>query len=140
MMVYDYHNSEIGFYDKDNVIYLGSGEPPKVELHDYEPEDDPVTPPTPPKKDDPKKQNPKEDIFRPISDIINKGKKKSKPVEQILFIQTLLYYFILAVAACILIFLIYLYIRHKRKTHFPGAEYFIKESQKFEGGSLNEMS
>ncbi|MCQ2821175.1 MAG: A1 family peptidase [archaeon] len=142
MMVYDYHNSEIGFYDKDNVLYLGEGEPPKVELHDYEPEDQPVDP-NPKKKDEEegqKTKKPQEDIFRPIQDIIEKSKTKTKPVERTFFIQTLLYYFVIAVGVCVALFVLYLFIRHKRKTYFPGTEYFIKESKKFEGGSLNEMA
>lgn len=147
VMVYDYHNSEIGFYDRDNVVYLGKGEPPKVELHDYQPQDEPVNPtphpplPVPPEREEDfnrNKTNPN-DIFKPIQDIIDKKSTKGKTVERTFFVQTLLKWFIYLVGGCVIVFIIYLFIRQRRKTHFPGAEYFVKESNKFEGTSLNEV-
>ena len=134
LMVYDTHNAQVGFYDKDNVFYLHDSEPPKVNLHEYEPEDAPIKP-----KNETKNSTIGGDFIKPIRDIIDKKKINIKVAKDEQYLQKCFLYFSITVLAVIFIFAVYLFIRNRRKKNFPGYEYFIEQSKKLEGYKLQNF-
>lgn len=136
-MVYDVQNKEIGFYSKENVIYLGEDEP-TVPLIYEDISDDP--------QENVKKEEEREKV-KP-EDILNPEKKedyidndeipeiKSRSVKIASVIQLLFKIFIGVIIVIFIVFGVIIYMKYRKKTHFYNHEFYKKQSEKLEETNL----
>ena len=132
-MVYDNQNSQIGFYSYDNVIYIGKDQPEPPKVYEYIPDKESSKT----SKENESTKRPAitpEQMIKPFTENTNKTptvKVKSRTVSNAFIVQIMLLVFVVVVVVALLGFVAYLYIRYRRKTHFPNAEYYIKQSNQF---------
>ena len=132
-MVYDNQNSQIGFYSYDNVIYIGKDQPEPPKVYEYIPDKESSKT----QKENESTKRPAitpEQMIKPFTENTNKAptvKVKSRTVSNAFIVQIMLLVFVVIVVVALLGFVAYLYIRYRRKTHFPNAEYYIKQSNQF---------
>ena len=137
-MVYDFQNEQIGFYSKDNVIYTGTSQPEPPTLHEFLPDKQSSKPTFNPSQTKRPVTKP-ENILKPITHPTNprKPRKPSRTVSSAFIVQLLLLIFVILVAVALLGFGAYMYIRYRRKTKFPGADYYMKQSEELVGTTIN---
>ena len=135
-MVYDYQNQEVGFYSKEDVKYINKeNEPIKPKIYEPLPDsgegvndnDD---------LDELNEEENKNMNRNSVNDIIEGIKKdsgitkdsKSNTMRGAELIQKLFYGFLIIMAILVLIFLGFLYYRHKHRPENLSSEYFIKKA------------
>ena len=135
-MVYDYQNQEVGFYSKEDVKYINKeNEPIKPKIYEPLPDsgegvndnDD---------LDELNEEENKNMNRNSVNDIIEGIKKdsgitkdsKSSTMRGAELIQKLFYGFLIIMAILVLIFLGFLYYRHKHRPENLSSEYFIKKA------------
>jgi len=135
-MVYDYQNQEVGFYSKEDVKYINKeNEPLKPKIYEPLPDsregvndnDD---------LEELKREEDKNKNKNNVNDIIEGIKKqsgitkdtKSKQTKGAELIQKMFYGFLIVMAILILLFLGFLYYRHKHRPENLSSEYFIKKA------------
>ena len=135
-MVYDYQNQEVGFYSKEDVKYINKeNEPIKPKIYEPLPDsgegvndnDD---------LDELNEEENKNMNRNSVNDIIEGIKKdsgitkdsKSSTMRGAELIQKLFYGFLIIMAVLVLIFLGFLYYRHKHRPENLSSEYFIKKA------------
>ena len=135
-MVYDYQNQEVGFYSKEDVKYINKeNEPIKPKIYE-------------PLPDSGEGVNDNDDLDelnkggktinkrKNANDIIEGIKKdsgitkdsKSSAMRGAEFIQKMFYGFLIVMAILIVLFLAFLYYRHKNRPENLSSEYFIKKA------------
>ena len=133
-MIYDYQNQEVGFYSKEYVKYINKeNEPIKPKIYEPLPDseigvnDD----------DELDELNVNENKNKKnVKDIIEEIKKdsgitknsKSSTMKGAELIQKMFYGFLIIMAILILLFLGFLYYRHKHRPENLSSEYFIKKA------------
>ena len=139
-MVYDYQNQEVGFYSKEDVKYINKeNEPTKPKLYEKLPElSDGVN-----DEDDnddlgqlEEDNDNKENQNRNTVDIMEEIKKesgiskstKTSTMKGAEFIQKLFYAFLIIMGIILVLFLAFLYYRHKHRPQNLSSEYFIKKA------------
>ena len=140
-MVYDYQNQEIGFYNEKNVLYINPySEPLRVRYYEKLP--DAVEPIDEYENNDPNlvpenEENKKQKKYRKTTkEIVDNIKKESgitdntmpKTFTTALIIQGAFKAFIIIVIICFVLFLGFLYYRHRRKAKYLSSEYFLKKA------------
>ena len=136
-MVYDYQNQEVGFYSKEDVKYINKeNEPMKPKIYEPLPDSEEGIN----DNDDLEELNDndknKNINKNNVNDIIEGIKResgitkdsKSNAVKGAEFIQTMFYGFLIIMAILILLFLAFLYYRHKNRPENLSSEYFIKKA------------
>ena len=135
-MVYDYQNQEVGFYSKEDVKYINKeNEPIKPKIYEPLPDsgegvndnDD---------LDELNEEENKNMNRNSVNDIIEGIKKdsgitkdsKSSTMRGAELIQKLFYGFLIIMSILVLIFLGFLYYRHKHRPENLSSEYFIKKA------------
>ena len=140
-MVYDYQNQEIGFYSEKNVLYINEVSepvPPKIfeKLPDSgEPidENENNDPNKVPENEENKKMRKKR---KTTKEIVENIKKESgitentvpKTFSTAFIIQNAFKTFIILIIICFILFLGFLYYRHRRKVQYLNSEYFLKKA------------
>jgi hypothetical protein len=132
-MVYDVQNKEIGFYSKENVIYLGEDEPTVPIIYE-EIDDDPQEKV---KKEEEREKVKPEDILNPDNkedfiDNDNIPEIKSRSVKIANIIQLLFKIFIGIIVVIFIVFGAIIYMKYRKKTHFYNHEFYKKQSEKLE--------
>ena len=139
-MVYDYQNQEVGFYSKEDVKYINKEtEPSKPKLYQKLPDssddvndaddNDDLSELDEEGKDKENKNRNSFDIMEEIkkeSGITNKS--KSNTMKGAIFIQKLFYGFLIIMGIIVVLFLAFLYYRHKHRPKNLSSEYFIKKA------------
>ena len=139
-MVYDYQNQEVGFYSKEDVKYINKEiEPSKPKLYQKLPDssddvndaddNDDLSELDEEGKDKENKNRNSLDIMEEIkkeSGITNKS--KSNTMKGAIFIQKLFYGFLIIMGIIVVLFLAFLYYRHKHRPQNLSSEYFIKKA------------
>ena len=135
-MVYDYQNQEVGFYSKEDVKYINKeNEPIKPKIYEPLPDsgegvndnDD---------LDELNEEENKNMNRKSVNDIIEGIKKdsgitkdsKSSTMRGAELIQKLFYGFLIIMSILVIIFLGFLYYRHKHRPENLSSEYFIKKA------------
>ena len=135
-MVYDYQNQEVGFYSKEDVKYINKeNEPIKPKIYEPLPDsgegvndnDD---------LDELNEEENKNMNRNSVNDIIEGIKKdsgitkdsKSSTMRGAELIQKLFYGFLIIMSILVIIFLGFLYYRHKHRPENLSSEYFIKKA------------
>ena len=135
-MVYDYQNQEVGFYSKEDVKYINKeNEPLKPKIYESLPDsregvnDNDDLEELKGDKDKNKNQNNVNDIIEGIKKQSGITKDtKSKQTKGAELIQKMFYGFLIVMAILILLFLGFLYYRHKHRPENLSSEYFIKKA------------
>ena len=138
-MVYDYQNQEVGFYSKEDVKYINKENepiPPKI----YEPlpdsgdgfnDNDELDELNEDEKYDNRfrNRNNANDIIEGIKKDSGITKEtKTRTVKGAEFIQKMFYGFLIIMSIVILLFLGFLYYRHKHRPENLSSEYFLKKA------------
>lgn len=141
-MVYDYQNQEIGFFSEKNVLYINEENeplPPKI----YEKLPDSGEPIDENENNDPNKVPENEENIKQrksrktTKEIVENIKKESgisentmpKTFTTAILIQNAFKFFIIIVIICFILFLGFLYYRHRRKVQYLKSEYFLKKAK-----------
>ena len=135
-MVYDYQNQEVGFYSKEDVKYINKeNEPLKPKIYEPLPDsregvnDNDDLEELKGDKDKNKNKNNVNDIIEGIKKQSGITKDtKSKQTKGAELIQKMFYGFLIVMAILILLFLGFLYYRHKHRPENLSSEYFIKKA------------
>ena len=135
-MVYDYQNQEVGFYSKEDVKYINKeNEPIKPKIYEPLPDsgegvndNDELD-----ELNDEKNKNMNRNNVNDIIEGIKKDSgitkdSKSHTMRGAELIQKLFYGFLIIMAILILIFIGFLYYRHKHRPENLSSEYFIKKA------------
>ena len=135
-MVYDYQNQEVGFYSKEDVKYINKeNEPIKPKI--YEPLPDSGEGVNDNDELDELNNDENKNMNRNnVNDIIEGIKKdsgitkdsKSSTMRGAELIQKLFYGFLIIMSILVIIFLGFLYYRHKHRPENLSSEYFIKKA------------
>ena len=124
-MVYDYANRQIGFYNGNDVKYIGKDEP-EVPKQYYFIKDDPETATQRAKKQN---QNPFPTIQPEDNDQSNIQVKPRQKYTLSYIIQSILAFIIIAVIVLIILFVCYSYFKYRKKNNFKSIDYYQKQAE-----------
>jgi hypothetical protein len=124
-MVYDYANRQIGFYNGNDVKYIGKDEP-EVPKQYYFIKDDPETATQRSKKQN---QNPFPTIQPEDNDQSNIQVKPRQKYTLSYIIQSILAFIIIAVIILIILFVCYSYFKYRKKNNFKSIDYYQKQAE-----------
>jgi hypothetical protein len=124
-MVYDYANRQIGFYNPNDVKYIGKNEPQPPKQYFFI-KDDPETSAQ-------RTKNPNTNIFPTTkpedNDEGNIQIQNSRKYTISYIIQTILAFIIIGVISIIILYVCYSYCKYKRKKCFKNIEYYQKQAE-----------
>ena len=124
-MVYDYANRQIGFYNPNDVKYIGKNEP-EVPKQYFFIKDDPETSAQ-------RAKQPNKNIFPTVKPEDNyEGNiqvQKSRKYTLSYIIQSILAFIIVAVIFVIILYVCYSYCKFRRKKSFKNIEYYQKQAE-----------
>ena len=124
-MVYDYANRQIGFYNPNDVKYIGKNEP-EVPKQYFFIKDDPETSAQ-------RAKQPNKNIFPTVKPEDNyEGNiqvQKSRKYTLSYIIQSILAFIIVAVIFVIILYVCYYYCKFRRKKSFKNIEYYQKQAE-----------
>jgi hypothetical protein len=139
-MVYDYQNQEVGFYSKEDVKYINKeNEPIKPKIYEKLPDSNEGFNDDDNNKLDELSEEEIENRYRNrnnANDIIEGIKKesgvtketKSRTIKGAEFIQKMFYGFLIVMTIVIILFIGFLYYRHKHRPENLSSEYFLKKA------------
>ena len=139
-MVYDYQNQEVGFYSKEDVKYINKeNEPIKPKIYEPLPDSNEGFNDDDNNKLDELSEEEIESRYRNrnnANDIIEGIKKesgvtketKSRTIKGAEFIQKMFYGFLIVMTIVIILFIGFLYYRHKHRPENLSSEYFLKKA------------
>ena len=135
-MVYDYQNQEVGFYNKQNVIFINKdSKPTKPKIYEKLPEsNDGINDME--EIDDDEDEAPRRRARKQGNEILDDIKKrsgftnetKSKTMRDGIAIQRYFYGFLILFAILLLGFIGYIYYKHTQKPQNLSSEYFVKKA------------